>query len=98
LLRVGQAAYRVAPQVNKPILIVQGTQDETVPAGRTRRLVRRLPGPVRYKEIATGHDLTRAADPGWPAVKQAVLEFAQSFAQSSESADNVHNSVSEKTV
>jgi pimeloyl-ACP methyl ester carboxylesterase len=98
LLRVGQAAYRLAPQVTGPILIVQGTQDETVPACRTRRLLQQLSGPVRYEEITTGHDLTRAEDPGWPDVARAVLAFTQSFAPRFENGDNVYSPIFEKTV
>ncbi|MBN1218259.1 MAG: alpha/beta hydrolase [Anaerolineae bacterium] len=66
-------------QVNVPTLVVQGTQDETVPAARTRRLLRRLPGPVRYHEVKTGHNLIRLEDPGWPYVEQTVLAFSRSF-------------------
>ncbi len=75
LLNVGKKAYRLASQINSPTLIVQGTQDETVPANRTRRLLKQFSRPVRYEEIPTGHDLTRAHDPGWPAVERIVLEF-----------------------
>jgi pimeloyl-ACP methyl ester carboxylesterase len=82
LLRVGKEAYRVAPQVNVPTLIVQGTQDETVPARRTRRLLQRLPGPVHYEETNTGHDLTRVDDPGWPDVRRAVVSFAHTVLNS----------------
>ena len=77
LVRVGNEAYRVAPHINTPTLIVQGTQDNTVPAHRTRRLLQRLPGPVHYEETNTGHDLTRADDPGWPDVRRAVISFSQ---------------------
>ena len=77
LVRVGNEAYRVAPHINTPTLIVQGTQDNTVPAHRTRRLLQRLPGPVHYEETNTGHDLTRADDPGWPDVRRAVVSFSQ---------------------
>jgi carboxylesterase len=83
LARAGQNAYRVAPQVNVPTLIIQGNQDETVPASRTHRLLRRLPGLVRFEEINTGHDLIRAEDPGWPDVEQAVLNFARFVKESS---------------
>jgi pimeloyl-ACP methyl ester carboxylesterase len=64
-------------KINVPTLIIQGNQDETVPASRTYRLLRRLPGLVRFEEVNTGHDLIRAEDPGWPDVEQAVLSFAR---------------------
>jgi carboxylesterase len=102
LVRAGQGAYRLAPQVNVPTLIIQGNQDETVPANRTHRLRRRLPGLVRFEEVNTGHDLIRAEDPGWPEVEQAVLSFArfvkEPFAESIEGGHNADTSVSEKIV
>jgi carboxylesterase len=79
LYRVGQTAYRLAPAMTSPVLVVQGTQDETVPVKRTRRLLQRLPSPLRYEEIITGHNLIRTEDVGWPHVEQAVLTFARSF-------------------
>jgi pimeloyl-ACP methyl ester carboxylesterase len=82
LIRVGNEAYRLAPQIDVPTLIVQGTQDETVPARRTRRLLQQLPGPVRYEETATGHDLIRADDPGWPDVRRAVVSFSRTLLDS----------------
>ncbi|MBN1994099.1 MAG: alpha/beta fold hydrolase [Anaerolineae bacterium] len=102
LLRVGRRAYRVAPQVNAPTLVIQGNRDETVPANRTRRLLRRLPGLVRFEEINTGHYLIRPEDPGWPAVEQAVLAFAgfveASFAQSAERSHHANPPLLEKIV
>ena len=79
LLQVGRIAYRLAPQVALPTLVIQGTEDETVPVKRTRRLLQRLPGPLQYEEVITGHNLMRAEDPGWPHVERAVLAFAQTF-------------------
>jgi carboxylesterase len=76
LYAVGKTAYRLAPRVTLPTLVVQGTEDETVPARQTRRLLQRLPGPLQYQEVVTGHNLIRAEDPGWPQVERMVLVFA----------------------
>ena len=69
LAQLGQETYRLAPQVTVPTLILQGSQDETVPVNRTHRLLRRLPDQVRFEEVNTGHDLIRTGDPGWPEVE-----------------------------
>lgn len=79
LYRTGQTAYRVAPQVARPTLVVQGTQDQVVLPARTRRLVRRLAGPVQYEEIPSGHNMIYPDDPGWPYLEQTVLNFARQF-------------------
>jgi carboxylesterase len=76
---VGRNAYRLAPQVKLPTLIVQGIDDEVVPRQRTHRLLQRFPGPVRYEEVSSGHTMIYPHDPGWPRLEQAVLEFAGSF-------------------
>jgi len=82
LHRVGQQAYRVAPQVAGEILMVQGLEDEVVPRRRTHRLLQQLPGPLHYVEVAAGHDLVRPEEPAWDQVEQAVLIFAQTVAAS----------------
>ncbi len=76
LYRVGQAAYRLAPQVNRPVLVIQGTADEVVSPQRTRRLIKRLAGPVRYREVPAAHNLHHPALPAWPVLEQSVLAFA----------------------
>lgn len=78
LHRAGQTAYRLAPHVAVPTLIIQGTEDEIVPLDRTRHLLQRLPGPLHYIELVTTHELTLAQDPAWPEVERAVLNFVMS--------------------
>lgn len=79
LYRVGQGAYRAAPRAVWPTLIVQGRQDEVVRPELTRQLTKRLPGPLRYREVPSGHYMIHPADPGWPYLEQAVLEFASTI-------------------
>lgn len=79
LHRVGQSAYHLAPQAALPTLVIQGTQDQVVPAARTRRLVSRLAGPVHYEEIPSGHNMIYPDDPGWPYLEGAILNFAHQF-------------------
>jgi carboxylesterase len=73
---VGQAAYRLAPHITMPTLVIQGTQDEVVSVQRTRRLVQRLPKRVQYQEMWAGHNLIYPHDPGWPYLERAILGFA----------------------
>jgi carboxylesterase len=79
MMKTGQAAYRLAPQLTLPTLVVQGAQDDTVKVGRTRQLIKRLPGLRRYHEVNSGHILVRASDPAWPEVEREVLAFAADF-------------------
>ncbi len=65
------------PQVDAPVLLVQGTRDSVVRVEQTRRLRRRLSNDVRYVEVDSEHDLTLAENPAWPQVEAAVLEFVQ---------------------
>lgn len=76
LYQVGQGAYRAAPQATRPTLIVQGRQDEVVRPELTRQLMQRLPGPLRYQELLSGHYMIHPDDPGWLHLEQAVLDFA----------------------
>jgi esterase/lipase len=79
LMRAGQAAYRLAPQLTLPTLVIQGTLDETVKVSHTRQLRRRLPGLRGYHEVKSGHNLERATDPAWSEVERLVLTFCRSF-------------------
>jgi carboxylesterase len=76
---VGRAAYRLAPQVALPTLIIQGLHDEVVRPELTRRLLQRLPGPLHYEEVPSGHFMIHPDDAGWPNLEQAVLQFASTF-------------------
>lgn len=79
LYRVGQGAYRAAPQAARPTLIVQGCQDEVVRPELTRQLMQRLPGPLRYQEVLSGHYMIHPDDPGWLHLERAVLDFASNI-------------------
>jgi carboxylesterase len=76
LRKVGAAGYRSAPKVNCPALVVQGADDTTVRPEDTRRLTRRLAGPVTRLEVRAAHELVFASSPSFLQVREAVLEFA----------------------
>ena len=75
----GRTAYDQAPGVETPLLIVQGKHDEIVRLRFTRRLMKRFPHSPRYLEVDADHDLVRPAHTAWPAIEQAVLDFAASL-------------------
>lgn len=74
--RASDAAYAGAARLQMPVLLVQGRQDQLVRPAGTRRLLARIPGPVRYVEVDAGHDLVGPDNPAWPAVVEALLRFA----------------------
>lgn len=74
---VGQAAWRAAPAVTTPTLLVQGANDMVVRPSSTLKLAARLAGPVQYLEAPAAHDLLDGDKPAWPAIEAAVLAFAR---------------------
>lgn len=74
--RVGQTAYRLAADLRKPTLVIQGTEDEVVSFEETRELLSQLSNPLRYLEVAAGHHLLDPVQPAWPQVNRTILEFA----------------------
>jgi carboxylesterase len=79
--RVGQNAYRLAAELGKPTLVIQGTQDEVVSFEETRTLLSRLSSPIHYLEVTAGHNLLDPVLPAWSQVEYTVLEFADSLAE-----------------
>ena len=77
LWRLDRATRRLVLPNVLPTLVVQGSNDRYVRPAQTRRLLRRLPAPLTYLEVAAGHTLMGPRCPVWPEVERAVLEFAQ---------------------
>lgn len=73
--RLGATAYRLAPRVSSPALVLQGTADTTVAPSHTRRLVGRLGGPVSYHEIAGDHGFVKQDAVGHDAFNRHVRAF-----------------------
>lgn len=69
----------LAPQAFVPTLVVQGIHDEVAHPGYTRGLLQRLPGPVRYYEVAAGHDLLNPERSAWPQVDGLCWTSRMSF-------------------
>ncbi len=77
--RAGSAAYRAAADLRLPTLVIQGLDDNLVTVPRTRDLIRRIPGPLRYLEVSGDHDLVNDSGPAWEEVRAAVVGFAASL-------------------
>ena len=74
LERLGRAAYRAAPHVKTPALVVQGRSDTTVSPADTRRLAARLGGPVIYNEVRGTHELISRDAAGFGEVMETLSD------------------------
>lgn len=72
---LGRSAYRLAPRVAAPALVIQGTADDLVRPALTRTLIARLRGKVQYVEVNADHNLTRTSQPAWTRIEQALTDF-----------------------
>ncbi|HMQ55258.1 MAG TPA: alpha/beta fold hydrolase [Anaerolineae bacterium] len=81
LNQVGKIGLRVAPRVDTPTLLIQGLQDEVVRPEHSRALSQCFLGPVRYLEVASGHDLLNPHHAAWPLIQKTILEFADMVRQ-----------------
>ena len=80
IMKSGRRGYRSARSVSAPTLVVQGTEDELVPAQHTRMLAERMTA-SRYLEIPGGHNIVDGEGPGWRSLEQALIEFGRSIRQ-----------------
>jgi carboxylesterase len=74
---LGQQAYQLAPQLDRPTLILQGRRDPVVTPRLTQQLVRQFAGSIDYVEIDAQHQLIDPALPDWPQLEHALLEFVR---------------------
>ena len=72
---LGQQAYQLAAQIDRPTLILQGRRDPVVKPDLTQQLLRQFAGPIEYVEIDAPHALIDPALPEWPQLERALLEF-----------------------
>jgi carboxylesterase len=77
---LSRAALSAAPEVEAPVLVVQGKRDRVARPAQTARLVIKLSQRPTCVEVDSDHDLTIPSNPAWPEVRQAVLDFATSIA------------------
>jgi carboxylesterase len=74
--QAGMLAYRLAPRLQSPSLILQGTRDTLVTPAMTRRLMERLRDEVEYHEVNAEHNLLLPGQVAWGEVERHVLDFA----------------------
>jgi carboxylesterase len=72
---LGQQAYRLAAQIDRPTLILQGRRDPVVKPEFTQQLLRRFTRSVESVEIDAQHDLINPALSDWPLLERALLDF-----------------------
>ena len=83
---VGVTAYKLAPQVNVPTFVVQGTNDELVTPDNTKKLIRRFSAPYEYIEIDGQHNLLdNNGNDDW----NYVVEHLQTFIEPLEMMSNL---------
>lgn len=73
--RLGSAAWRTAPHVEVPTLVVQAAADKVVSPRRTRRLVRRLKNVSGASVIPGGHVVIWPGKPGHEQLRDALADF-----------------------
>jgi carboxylesterase len=72
---LGQQAYHLAAQIDRPTLILQGRRDPVVKRELTHQLMRQFAGSINYIEINAEHHLIDPGLPDWLQLQQAVLDF-----------------------
>lgn len=73
--QLGQSAYRLAPQVTTPALVIQGKQDDLVEPQTTRQLVARFNGHTRHYEFDAPHDLVDTDSQAWAKITDALMNY-----------------------
>ncbi len=75
--RAGRYAYKLAPHVRVPVLVLQGTNDPVVHPRETRTLVRRLPVVAGYLELDADHELIRSLGVDGLHIAAPLLRFSE---------------------
>lgn len=76
--RLGQSAFRLAPQIQSPTLVLQGAHDEVVKPAATRRFLTRLGGTLVYHEFPGKHDFVKMTAPQTQGFVTLVRDFISS--------------------
>ncbi len=64
---------------NMPVLVIQAMDDQIVHRSATQKLVHWMGASVSYREVPGDHNLNQPAHPGYAAMEQAVLDFADHY-------------------
>jgi pimeloyl-ACP methyl ester carboxylesterase len=76
VVKLGRKAYRLAPQINVPTLVIQGVKDVTVEPGQTLKLTNRFQkANVLYRTYPGGHDLLKDSPELLNQITQDILTF-----------------------
>jgi carboxylesterase len=77
LRQVGEAAYKHAPQLTIPTLVIQAQSDTTVSPTMTRQMAARLRQGARFVEISGEHHVIKPEQEGWAQTTRLVLDFVE---------------------
>lgn len=75
LRRLASEAGELAPKLEVPTLVIQGTQDSSVRPADTRALVGRMPVQTKLVEVDSGHLLVSDQGSAWPEVAHHIAQF-----------------------
>ncbi|MFM8394202.1 MAG: alpha/beta hydrolase [Acidobacteriota bacterium] len=81
---IGREAWRLAPLINVPVTVIQGTQDSIVPVATTRRLIRRLNSIARYLEIEADHQLIDPSHQSWTDLSSVITDLVEQYSTRSD--------------
>lgn len=84
--QLGLSAFGRASQLDVPILVIQGSQDQVVSPLCTARLIHRFPNRVQYQEVNAAHDLVDPDSNAWNQVTDRLLAFAESIREQTRTA------------
>jgi carboxylesterase len=82
---LGRSAFKRAAGLELPTLIIQGDKDNVAHPECTARLVSRFPNQVIYQSVDAAHNLIDPQNAAWKTIKDSLLNFAVSIAETSRS-------------
>jgi len=82
--KAGRLGYQALPQVNAPVVIMQGSEDIVAVPRFTRQMAHRLPMLAGYVEMPGSHELIQGRSEAWPLISALVQQFAHQIQQPNE--------------
>ena len=74
IIRTGHTAWKIAPQLDLPLTVIQGSEDQIVSPAATRRLASRFLHHPTFFEVKADHQLTDLSAPEGPLIARLVTD------------------------